>query len=350
LPELCFRAWAAPVLFADIEAAATGEPTLWHWLAFSAFVVVLLVLDLFVFHRKSHEPSLRESALWTVVWCALALAFNALTWVWRGSEYGIYFLTGYLVEWSLSMDNVFVFAVIFSFFRVPLKYQYRVLFWGILGAIIMRLTFILLGAALIERFAWIMPIFGLFLVYTGIKLALSDESEVDPNKNILMRLARRFFYVAHEDHGDRFFVVENGRRAITPLFLVLLVVESTDVLFAVDSVPAIFVITRDEFTVFTSNIFAILGLRALYFLLAGVMDLFRYLNYGLSAVLIFVGLKVVAEYWLAPYFVDENGTGAEHGLIHPAVSLLVIATLLGISIGASVVAKKREEAAARRTL
>jgi TerC family integral membrane protein len=191
------------------------------------------------------------------------------------------------------MDNVFVFAVIFSFFKVPLKYQYRVLFWGILGAVVMRLSFILLGAALIERFAWIMPIFGVFLIYTGIKLALSDESEVDPDKNLLMRLARRLFPVAREDHGDRFFVVENGRRAITPLFLVLLVVESTDVLFAVDSVPAIFVITRDEFTVFTSNIFAILGLRALYFLLAGVMDLFRYLNYGLSAVLIFVGLKVV---------------------------------------------------------
>jgi TerC family integral membrane protein len=347
LPE-SFRAWAGPALLADIEAAVAGEPTLWHWLAFGAFVVVLLSLDLFVFHRKSREPTLRESALWTVVWCALALGFNALTWVWRGSEYGLYFLTGYLVEWSLSMDNVFVFAVIFSFFKVPLKYQYRVLFWGILGAVVMRLSFILLGAALIERFAWIMPIFGVFLIYTGIKLALSDESEVDPDKNLLMRLARRLFPVAREDHGDRFFVVENGRRAITPLFLVLLVVESTDVLFAVDSVPAIFVITRDEFTVFTSNIFAILGLRALYFLLAGVMDLFRYLNYGLSAVLIFVGLKVVAEY-LAPYFSGESGAEHEHGLIHPAVSLAVIVTLLGISILASVIAKKREEAATRHT-
>jgi tellurite resistance protein TerC len=231
------------------------------------------------------------------------------------------------------MDNVFVFAVIFSFFGVPLKYQYRVLFWGILGAIVMRLSFILAGAALLKQFEWVLWIFGAFLIYTGVKLAMHSESKVDPQRNLLMRLARRVFPVAREHHGERFFVVENGRRAITPLFLVLLVVESTDVLFAVDSVPAIFGVTKDPFTVFTSNIFAILGLRALYFLLAGVIDLFRYLSYGLAAVLIFVGFKMVAEYW----------TGGH--VITPAASLAVILSLLAVSIAASIVAKRRETAA-----
>jgi tellurite resistance protein TerC len=313
--------------------AAAADVALWHWLAFGVFVVVLLVLDLFVFHRDSHEPSLRESAVWTVIWCTLALAFNALVWAWRGSDRGIEFLTGYLVEWSLSMDNVFVFAVIFSFFGVPLKYQYRVLFWGILGAIVMRLSFILAGAALLERFGWVMPIFGAFLIYTGIRLGLHSDAEVNPEKNLLMRLARRMFPVAREHHGERFFAVEAGRFSITPLFLVLLVVESTDVLFAVDSVPAIFGITQDPFIVFTSNIFAILGLRALYFLLAGVMNMFRYLNYGLAAVLVFVGAKMVGEWWLG------------HHLFNPAVSLVIILGLLAISIAASIVANRREAAA-----
>lgn len=312
------------------DAAGGSDVALWHWLAFGVFVVVLLVLDLFVFHRHSREPTLRESAVWTVVWCTLALAFNALVWLWRGSDRGIEFLTGYLVEWSLSMDNVFVFAVIFSFFGVPLKYQYRVLFWGILGAIVMRLTFILAGAALLERFAWVMPLFGAFLIYTGIRLAMHRESEVNPDKNVLMRLARRLFPVAKENHEQRFFVVEGGRLCITPLFLVLLVVESTDVLFAVDSVPAIFGITQDTFTVFTSNIFAILGLRALYFLLAGVMNMFRYLSYGLAAVLVFVGVKMVGEYWQG-----------EH-LFKPIVSLGIILGLLAFSIAASIIANRRE--------
>lgn len=315
------------------QAAVPGagpQPTIWHWLAFGLLVIVLLVLDLFVFHRESHEPTLRESAVWTVVWCAVALAFNILIWVWRGPNVGIEFLTGYLVEWSLSMDNVFVFAVIFNFFAVPLKYQYRVLFWGILGAIIMRLTFILLGTALLHQFEWVLWIFGAFLIYTGIKLAMHSDSDVNPEKNLLMRAARRVFPVSTEEQGNRFFVRENDRLCITPLFLVLLVVESTDVLFAVDSVPAIFGVTKDPFTVFTSNIFAILGLRALYFLLAGVMDLFRYLNYGLAAVLVFVGLKMVLEFWLG------------RQLVSPPVSLVIILSLLGISIAASLVAKRRE--------
>ncbi len=309
-----------------------SDVQIWHWLAFGAFVVVVLVLDLFVFHRDSHEPTLRESALWTVIWCSLALAFNGLVWWWRGSEIAIQFLTGYLVEWSLSMDNVFVFAVVFSFFGVPLKYQYRVLFWGILGAVVMRLIFIVLGAALIERFDWVMPIFGAFLVYTAFKLATHGDSDVNPDKNILLRIARKLFPVAKQTHGEKFFVVENGKRCITPLFLVLLVVESTDVLFAVDSVPAIFGITQDAFTVFTSNIFAILGLRALYFLLAGVMDMFRYLNYGLSAVLAFVGFKMLGDWW----------TG--HHMFDPAVSLLIILSLLAVSIIASLIANRRDAA------
>jgi TerC family integral membrane protein len=192
-------------------AAAPAAVALWHWVAFGVLVVVLLFLDLFVFHRKSREPTLRESAVWTLVWCTLALLFNGLIWAWRGSHIALLFLTGYLVEWTLSMDNVFVFAVIFSFFGVPLKYQYRVLFWGILGAVLMRLAFILAGAALLQRFEWVMPLFGAFLIYTGIKLALSSDSEVHPEKNILMRLARRLFPVSRENHGDRFFVVEARR-------------------------------------------------------------------------------------------------------------------------------------------
>ena len=315
-----------------------------YWLAFGLFVAVLLILDLFVFHRDSHEPSLRESAVWTVIWCALALCFNGIIWWWRGPVHAINFLTGYLVEWSLSMDNVFVFAVVFSFFRVPLKYQYRVLFWGILGAVAMRLTFILLGAALIHRFEWVMPIFGFFLVYTAIKLALSGENEVDPDRNIVMRLGRKLFRVAKEPHGNHFFAREAGKLCVTPLFLVLLVIESTDVMFAVDSVPAIFGITDDSFIVFTSNIFAILGLRALYFLLAGVMDLFRYLNYGLSAVLGFVGLKMVLDFvahqpW-APGFMALKEH--EH-LVSPVQSLAIILSCLGISIVASLIAKRRED-------
>lgn len=318
-------------------------------MAFGAFVVAMLVLDLGVFHRHSRETTLREAGIWTVIWCSLALAFNGLVWFQAGQEKGLHFLTGYLLEWSLSMDNVFVFAVIFSFFRVPKKYQYRVLFWGILGAIIMRLTFVLLGRALIVHFEWVMYVLGAFLVYTGLKLIWHDES-VDPEHSWVLRLARRWLPVSQRGHhGDRFFVVEGGRRCVTPLFLVLLVVESTDVAFAVDSVPAIFAITRDPFIVFTSNIFAILGLRALYFLLAGIMDMFRYLRYGLSAILIFVGLKMLVSWLDQPpaWYVDWVGQPSEwvkHWIGDPPAwaSLLVVITLLAISIAASVFAARRE--------
>jgi tellurite resistance protein TerC len=298
---------------------------------------VLLALDMFVFHRQDHTPSLRESAGWTFFWCGLALGFNGLILWWRGREPAVEFLTGYVLEWALSMDNVFVFAVIFRFFQVPLKYQYRVLFWGILGAIILRLIFVVLGSELIKHFEWVLPVFGLFLVYTAFKLALQSDTEVHPDKNIILRVARRFFHVSqgdHREHGSAFFVRESGRWCFTPMFLVLLVVESTDVLFAMDSVPLIFGITRDIFIIYTSNIFAILGLRALYFLLAGMIEVFAYLNYGLSAILGFVGLIMVAEYWFQP----EGGH-----LIPTWCKLLVIAVLLGISIAVSIVAKRREK-------
>ena len=234
------------------------------------------------------------------------------------------------------MDNVFVFAVIFTYFQVPLKRQYRVLFWGILGAIVMRLIFVLVGATLIERFDWVLWLFGVLLIYTGIKLALKHD-EFQPESSLIMRIGRRIFRVSEGDHGNRFFVREAGKFCVTPLFLVLLVIESTDVLFAVDSVPAIFGVTKDPFIVFTSNIFAILGLRALYFLLAGVMDMFRYLNYGLAAVLTFVGVKMIAEYWLPRWGIDFHFFSD-----YPWASLLVILTLLGIATVASIVAQRSE--------
>lgn len=316
---------------------------LWHWFAFAGLVVVLLVLDLMVFHREDHKPSLRESTVFTIFWIAVGLAFNGVIWWWGwvegfGSHPGVKFLSGYLVEKSLSMDNIFVFVVIFRFFRIPMMYQYRVLFWGILGAIVMRLVFILGGVELFDRFHWVAPMFGAFLIYTAYKLVLHAESDVHPDKNILMRTARRFLRVTsgdHHQHGHAFFARENGLLCVTPMFLVLLVIESTDVVFAVDSVPAIIGITSDRFIAFTSNIFAILGLRALYFLLAGVIDMFRYLHFGLAAVLGFVGLKMVGEY-AVPH---EEGTY----LISPVASLLVIVALLAVSILASVFISSRQK-------
>lgn len=324
----------------------------WYWIAFAVFVTTMLTLDLFVFHRKAHEPTLKESAWWTIFWCGLAVIFNLLIWYdWTlhpefyretGSTKETFphieFLTGYLVEWALSVDNVFVFAVVFGFFRVPLKYQYRVLFWGILGAILMRLVFILIGASLLHYAEWMMPIFGAFLIYTGIKLAFKSEEEVHPENNIMMRLGRKLFRVTNEPSGDQFFRKIDGLLYVTPLFLVLLVIESTDLIFAIDSVPAILSITQDTFIVFTSNIFAIMGLRALYFLLAGVMDMFRFLNYGLSAILIFVGGKMAAEYFYKTYWGHHD-----EKLISPMVSLLIVVGILTTSILASVLIPHKKE-------
>lgn len=336
------------------------ELHLYHWLGFGALVVVLLVLDLCVFHRHDHTPSLKESAGWTMFWIALALVFNGVLWWWSGHGVGGVWLTGYLVEKALSMDNIFVFVVIFRFFGIPMMYQYRVLFWGILGAVVMRLAFILAGVELINRFDWVIPIFGAFLLYTAYKLALHSEVDVHPENNVVLRTARRIFRITHGNHekyGHAFFRRENGLLSITPLFLVLLVIESTDVVFAVDSVPAVLGIVPKSFSpdwiafiAFTSNVFAILGLRALYFLLAGMVDLFRYLHYGLAGVLAFVGLKMVAEY-AVPLGIDHDWLNAawfpwyHHGqpdahLVPIWASLGTIAALLVISMLVSVLAAR----------
>ena len=267
--------------------------TLWLWIGFNVFVLLMLALDLGVFHRKSHIVSLKESLAWTGVWVALALLFNAGVWHYAGAQKGLEFFTGYLIEKSLSVDNVFVFALLFSYFAVPPLYQHKVLFWGILGALIMRAVMIVAGAALITKFAWIIYVFGGFLILTGIKMILKREEEIHPERNPVVRWFKRLMPVTPDYRGDKFFVRENGIRMATPLFVVLLLVEISDVIFAVDSIPAIFAVTKDPFIVYTSNVFAILGLRSLYFALAGVMDKFHYLKVGLGVVLTFVGVKMI---------------------------------------------------------
>jgi tellurite resistance protein TerC len=267
--------------------------SLWLWVGFNVFILAMLALDLGVFHRKSHVVSLKESLTWTGVWVTLALLFNAGVWHYAGSARALEFFTGYLIEKSLSVDNVFVFALLFSYFAVPPKYQHKVLFWGILGALIMRAIMIALGAALIARFSWIIYVFGAFLILTGIKMIVKREEEIHPERNPIVRWFKRLMPVTPDYRGDKFFVRENGLRMATPLFVVLLLVEFTDLIFAVDSIPAIFAVTKDPFIVYTSNVFAILGLRSLYFALAGVMNKFHYLKIGLGAVLSFVGVKMI---------------------------------------------------------
>jgi tellurite resistance protein TerC len=321
------------LLFAEIAAGQHLPVTPLFWVAFCAGTLVLLLLDMFVFHRKSHEPTLRESAMWTLFWCSLAVMFNLWLWWWAerhqppGAPHAISFLTGYLVEWSLSMDNVFVFVVIFGFFGVPLKYQYRVLFWGVFGAITLRLIFVVAASELLKYFDWLFYVFGALLIWTAIKLATSHGSESHPEQNFFVRMGRKYLRVAPGSHGEKFFVRLDGKLYVTSLFLVLVVIEFSDVLFAIDSVPAIFGITKDPFIVFTSNIFAVMGLRALYFLLAGVVTLFRYLNYGLSAVLSFIGIKMLVHHWVE---------------VPPGLSLVIILLLLGTSIVVSLIAAKRE--------
>ncbi len=297
------------------------------WVGFNLFVVAMLALDLGVFHRRAHAVTLREAAAWSIVWVALALAFNGLIyWMW-GYERALEFLTGYLIEKSLSVDNLFVFLMIFSYFAVPNIYQHRVLYWGILGALIMRGAFIATGVALLNRFHWMIYVFGGFLVITGIRLLFSTEKEVEPEKNPILRVVRRIVPVTSQYHGQSFFVRLEGRVWATPLLLVLVVVETTDLVFALDSIPAIFAVTRDPFIVYTSNVFAILGLRALYFLLAGVMDMFRFLQVGLAIVLTFVGCKMlVSEFYKIPI----------------GVSLGVVGAILATAVLASLAFPKRE--------
>ncbi len=317
------------------------EVSIWAWVGFLVVVLGLLALDLGVFHRSAHAVSIREAATWTTVWISLSLLFNVGIYFWGGPEPAIAFLTGYLVEYSLSVDNIFIFVLLFTYFRVPAAYQHRVLFWGILGALIMRGIMILLGAALIERFEWIIYIFGAFLVFTGIRMGLSrEEEEIHPEGNPLVRLARRFIPVTHEMHGEKFFVKLDGRTFATPLFIVLLIVESTDLIFAVDSIPAIFGITTDPFLIFTSNVCAILGLRSLYFLLAGVMDKFHYLKLGLAFVLTFVGVKMLLPF-LTGFFVPQVFDHPVH--VDNVVSLGVIASTLLIAVIASLIRARRLE-------
>jgi tellurite resistance protein TerC len=300
------------------------------WIAFNVFVIGMLAIDLGIFHRKAHAVSLKEASVWTVVWIVLALVFNLGIYGFWGSEKALEFLTGYVIEKSLSVDNLFVFLMIFHYFATPAIYQHRILFWGIVGALVMRAIFIAAGVALLETFHWMIYVFGGFLIVTGIKMLLQGDHKLDPGKNPVVRLFRRLMPVTEDYSGQRFFIRKDGRMWATPLLLVLIVVETTDVIFAVDSIPAIFAVTRDPFIVYTSNVFAILGLRALYFVLAGVMEMFRYLKVGLSFVLCFVGVKMVA--------VDlyEIPIGA---------SLAMIAGILSLSILASLVAQWKEREA-----
>jgi tellurite resistance protein TerC len=263
------------------------------WVGFHIFVIVMLVLDLGVFHRKAHVIRIREAVIWSGVWISLALLFNVLIYFWQGPEVALQFLTGYLIEKSLSVDNIFLFLLLFTYFRVTPDYQHKVLFWGIVGALLLRAIFIAAGVTLISKFHWVIYLFGGFLVLSGIRMATQKEGEIHPEHNPVLRLFRRWMPVTDEYHGDRFFIKREGRRYATPLFVVLLVVETTDLIFAVDSIPAILAITLDPFIVYTSNVFAILGLRALYFALAGMLQLFHYLHYGISAILVFVGLKML---------------------------------------------------------
>jgi tellurite resistance protein TerC len=316
----------------------------WFYLGFTGFVLLLLALDLGVFHREAHEVSFREAATWSVVWIALALLFNLLLYqyalwkfpqdprllatpgfdpegaAWRVS---LEFLTGYVVEKSLSVDNIFVFVMVFGYFAIPAKYQHRVLFYGIVGALIFRAIFIALGSALMQ-YHWVVLVFGAFLIFTGVKMMFAPEKGVEPDKNLLIRLFRRFVPITQGLHGQRFFVRSNGVLYATPLFVALLFLEATDVIFAVDSVPAIFALTGEPLIVFTSNIFAILGLRALYFMLAGAVDKFHLLKYGLAAVLIFVGLKMV---WLNDLFGGQFPISLSLGIIAAVIAVSVLFSL-----------------------
>lgn len=287
------------------------------WAGFTVFIIFMLILDLGVFHRKAKKISMKDASLWTCIWIAFALAFNGLIYYWFGSKIALEFTTGYLIEKALSVDNIFIFLVVFSYFKVRPSLQHRVLFWGILGAIVFRLIFILLGGVLLQKFHWMMYVFGVFLVFTGIKLLINKDEEIEPEKNLALRLFRMVVPVSRYFKGEKFFIREKGKLLATPLFMVLVVIEATDVIFAIDSIPAIFAITSDPFIVYTSNIFAILGLRSMYFLLAGVMEKFHYIKVGLALVLVFVGIKMsITDFYTIPIW----------------ASLLVIVTLIGGSI------------------
>jgi tellurite resistance protein TerC len=310
-----------------LPLAFAQEIPYWAWIGFFTFIAAMLAVDLGIFQRDSHEVKMKEALIWCGVWFALAMSFNAAIGWWRGGELGQQFLAAYLIELCLSVDNVFVFILIFAYFKVPARWQHRVLFWGIIGAVVMRALFILVGVSIIERFHWVLYIFGAFLIYTGIKMALPGHADVDvnPDHNPVVRTFRKIYPVTARNEHGHFFVVHEGRRMATPLFIVLLVVETTDVVFALDSLPAVLAITKDGFVALTSNIFAILGLRSLYFALSGIMQLFRYLKIGLAVILCFIGIKMLIDHW-----VDISTT----------VSLGVIASVLTTSVLLSLLIKK----------
>lgn len=303
------------------------------WTSFNAFVLVMLALDLGVFHRDDHEVTPKEAALWTVVWVGVALLFGGLLFWWKGSDVSLQYLTGYLIEKSLSADNIFIFLLVFSYFRVPAAYQHRVLFWGILGALAMRGALIVVGATLLAKFSWLMYVFGGFLLFTGLRLASQTEMAVDPSKNRIVKLVRRVLPMTDDYDGHRFFTRRDGRLLATPLLIVLLIIESSDLMFALDSVPAIFGIPTDPFIVYTSNVFAILGLRSLYFLLANVMGKLRFLKVGLALILAFVGAKMLLMHWIR---------------FPAATSLAIIGTILSITVGASLLLPQQADAPAKR--
>jgi tellurite resistance protein TerC len=299
---------------------------LWFWILFNLFVLVMLALDLGVFHRKTHVIRFKEAMGWSLFWVSLAACFSILVYYWFDRHKALEFVTGYLIEESLSVDNLFVFLLIFRYFRVDLKYQHKVLFWGIIGALIARGIFIAAGVALINRFHWIIYVFGAFLIYTGFKMFKPIDTEIHPERGPVVRLAQKYLRFTTEYDNGKFFTMQNGKRLATPLFMVLLAVETTDILFAVDSIPAILAITADPFIVYTSNVFAILGLRSLYFALAGMMEIFRFLPYGLATILIFIGAKMAAS---------------DYVQVPIVVALAVVAGLLAISVAASLMFPKR---------
>ena len=292
------------------------------WIVFGVIILGILGLDLLVFRRQTHAVEMREALVWSGVWIALALVFNAGVYVTRGPLAATEFLTAYLIEESLSVDNLFVFLMLFAHFHVPLAYRHKVLFWGILGALVMRLAFIVAGVSLLAAFHWLLYVFGVVLVFSGVKMAGQRGRQIDPEHSVVLRLFRRFFPVARDDQGGRFFVRERGRWLATPLFVVLLLVETTDLVFAVDSIPAVLGISRDPFIVYTSNVFAILGLRSLFFALARLLDLFHFLHYGLALILVFVGVKMLISSWVH---------------VPTPVALLVVGGTLAASTAASLV-------------
>jgi tellurite resistance protein TerC len=310
--------------------------TPWHWAGFILVILVFLALDLGAFHRHARAVKFREAAAWSALWVALALAFACSMIFWRGHEDAEAFTTGYVIELSLSLDNILVIALIFAWFRVPAEFQHRLLFWGILGALVMRGAMIAAGAALIHQFDWVLYVFGAFLVFAGAKMFFSKQEMVKPEKSLALRLVRKLFPVAPDFDGQKFFTRFNGRLALTPLALVLLLVETTDLIFAVDSVPAVFSVTRKAFIVFTSNVFAILGLRSMYFLLVGALGYFRYLKIGLSVVLAFIGAKMLLD----PH---DHPPRWLQVAIPTSLSLLVVAAILLISVALSVAAARREK-------